>query len=57
MTKLSDQILRIIQQNAARETALLANEYIKASPAEREAIQAGIHIERWLAISCQQCLE
>ena len=56
MTKLQDQILRIIQQNADRKVALLANEYVKASPDEKEAIQAGIRIERWLSESCQQCL-
>ena len=56
MTKLKDQLLRIIQQNADRKVALLANEYVKASLDEKEAIQAGIQIERWLSESCQQCL-
>ena len=56
MTKLKDQILRIIQKNADRKVALLANEYVKASPDEKEAIQAGIQIERWLSESCRQCL-
>ena len=40
MTKLQDQILRIIQQNADKKIALLANQYVKASPDEKEAIQA-----------------
>jgi hypothetical protein len=56
MTKLQDQILRIIQQNAARKVGLLANRYVRASPAEKEAIQAGIQIERWLSETCQDCL-
>ena len=56
MTKLQDQILHIIQQNAARKVALLANQYVKASPDEKEAIQAGIRIERWLSESCRDCL-
>ena len=56
MTKLKDQLLRIIQKNADRKVALLANEYVKASPDEKEAIQAGIQIERWLSEMCQECL-
>jgi len=53
MTKLQDQMLRIIQQNAARKIALLANQYVRAGPSEKEAIQAGIEIERWFAQTCQ----
>ena len=56
MTKLQDQILRIIQQNADKKIALLANQYVKASPDEKEAIQAGIQMERWLSEMCQECL-
>ena len=57
MSKLKDQILRLIQNNAAKKVAALASEYIRAKPEEREAIQAGISIERWLEEVCQECLE
>ena len=57
MSKLKDQIIRLIEQNARRKVAVLASEYVRAKPEEREAIQAGIEIERWLAETCHECLE
>ena len=57
MSKLKDQIIRLIEQNAKRKVAVLASEYVRAKPEEREAIQAGIEIERWLADTCQECLD
>lgn len=56
MTQLQDLMLRMVQHHAERKTALLTGDYLKAAPAEKETIQAGIHIEKWLAISCQECL-
>ena len=57
MSKLKDQIIRLIEQNARRKVAVLASEYVRAKPEEREAIQAGISIERWIDEVCQECLE
>ena len=57
MSKLKNQIVRLIQQNARQKVATLASEYVRAKAEEREAIQAGISIERWLDEVCQQCLE
>ena len=57
MSKLKDQIIWLIKQNARRKVAVLASEYVRAKPEEREAIQAGIAIERWLADTCQECLD
>ena len=57
MSELKDQIIRLIEQNARRKVAVLASEYVRAKPEEREAIQAGIEIERWLADTCQECLD
>ena len=37
--------------------ALLSKEYIRAKPEEREAIQAGIRFERWMAESSQEILD
>ncbi|MHC4728572.1 MAG: hypothetical protein ACYS17_15235 [Planctomycetota bacterium] len=56
MSKLKNQIIRLIQQKAHRKVAALAGEYVRAKPEEKEAIQAGIQIERWLADSCRECL-
>ena len=57
MGELKDRIVRLIEQNAARKVSELSGEYIRAKPAEREAIQAAIDIERWLSESCRECLE
>ena len=57
MSKLKDQIIRLVEQNARSKVAALAGEYIRAKPEDKEAIQAGIDIERWLAEACQECLE
>jgi hypothetical protein len=57
MSKLKDQILQLIQKNAARKVATLAGEYCRAKPEEREEIQAGIRFERWLAEACHESLE
>jgi len=50
-------ILRRIEQNARQRMASLANYYLQAKPEEREEIQAGIEIERWLAGTCRECME
>jgi hypothetical protein len=56
MSRLKRMILQLVQQNARRKVAILASEYVRAKPEEREAIQAGIEIERWLAEVCEECL-
>jgi len=57
MGELKDRIVRLIEQNAAKKASELSGEYIRAKPDEKEAIQAGIDVERWLSESCQECLE
>ena len=57
MSKLKNQILQLIQQKARGKVAALAGEYVRAKPEEREEIHAGIEIERWLAETCDECLD
>ena len=57
MSKLRDRMLRLIQHNAARKVSNLSVRYVQAKPDEREAIQAGIELERWLVESCEQVLD
>ena len=57
MTEWKKCIVRRIEQNARQRMAMLANNYLQAKPEEREEIQAGIEIERWLAGTCRECLE
>ena len=56
MSKLKNQIIQLIRQKARGKVAALAGEYVRAKPEEREAIQAGITIEKWLAETCTECL-
>lgn len=56
MGELKDRIIRLIEQNAAKKVSDLSGEYVRAESEEKEAIQAGIEIERWLAESCRECL-
>ena len=55
MTK--DQILRVIQNNAAQKAADFAGQYVRSKPDEREAILAGLDFERWLEQCCRECLD
>jgi len=57
MSKLKDQIVRLIEQDARARVATLASSYPHARPEEREEIMAGIEFERWLAETCHICLE
>ena len=57
MTKLKDQMLRLIKHDSARKVAALANQFVRAEAEEKEAIQAGIEFERWLAETCHECLQ
>jgi len=57
MTESKEPIIRLIEQNARRKVAELAGQYLQAPPEDRETIQSGIEIEKWLADSCRETLE
>jgi hypothetical protein len=57
MSELKDRIIELIQRNARRKLAALSSRYIRAKPEEREAVQAGIQFERWMAETCQEILD
>jgi len=54
MTK--DQILRVIQNNAAQKAAAFAGQFVRSKPQDKEAILAGLDFERWLEQCCRECL-
>ena len=56
MGELKDQIIRLIEQNAAKKVSDLAGEYVQAKSGQKEAIIAAIEVERCLAESCRECL-
>jgi len=57
MSEKKKRILREIEQKARRRMARLANSYLHVPPEQREEIQAGIEIERWLAETCREGLQ
>lgn len=56
MTEWKKRMLWRIEQNARQKVAKLASSYLRARPEEREAIMAGIEVERWLADTCREGL-
>ena len=56
MGELKDRIIRLIEQNAAKKVSQLSGEYVRAKSWQKEAIAAGIEVERCVAESCRECL-
>lgn len=56
MTNSKEEMLWLIRHNALQNIAVLTNQFIHAKPEEKEAIQAGIDFERWLAGTALECL-
>ncbi|MHC4520287.1 MAG: hypothetical protein ACYTAS_16985 [Planctomycetota bacterium] len=57
MGEVKDRIIRLIEQEAAAKVAAVAGEYVRTKPDRKEALQAAIQVERWLAKSCRDCLD
>ena len=57
MSKTKDEIIRLIEQNAARKVSDLSGQYVRAKSGQKEALAAAIDTERWLAESCGECLD
>ena len=57
MSGTKDEIVHLIEQNAARKVSDLSSEYVRAKSGEKEALAAAIDTERWLAESCGECLD
>ena len=54
MTAQKKRILRDTEQKARQRMAQLANSYLHVPPGQREEIQAGSEIERWLGEICRE---
>ncbi len=57
MDTVRNQLLMGIENRARRRLAALASELVKGGAQDREAVQAGIAFERWLADSCRDVLD
>jgi hypothetical protein len=56
MATIKDQMIRVIQVNAAKKATELAGQFVRSKPEEKEAILAGLDFERWLQQCCHECL-
>ena len=52
-----DILLEIIRRKSQQEAAYLAGEFARAASAEKETILAELEFNRWLAESCEICLD
>ena len=57
MSELKDQMIRLIKYKAEQDVAELAGEFARAASEEKEDILAALEFEKWLAESCEFCLE
>jgi len=57
MRKLKTNILKIMRQRSDARAAQLSKAYLKVKPEQREAVMAGIEIEKWLSQVCDDCLD
>jgi len=56
MRKFKERLLRVLRQRSDDRAAQLSRQYLRAKPEEREAIMAGIEVEKWLSEICDICL-
>ena len=57
MSELKDQIIALIQYKAEQDVAELAGEFARAASEDREEIFAALEFNKWLAETCEICLE
>ncbi len=56
MTSIKDRMLRLIYDDAARQSAHAATQLISAPPEAKELILAELDFEQWLAELVSECL-
>ena len=54
---MKDQMIRLIQYKAEQDAAELAGEFARAASEDRDEILAALEFEKWLAETCEVCLE
>jgi hypothetical protein len=57
MSKSKDKIIELIKYKAEQEAAQLAGEFARTASQDREEILAALEFEKWLAETCDLCLE
>jgi len=56
MTKLKDEILKVILKRIQRRTAILSRNLITSEPQDKEQIRAALEFEQWMRDCCRQAL-
>lgn len=56
MSKLKDQIIRLIEADSREKVAAFATTFAQAPPEEKEIFLAAMEFERWMADTCRECL-
>ena len=56
MAEMERLLLRTIQSLSERRAADFATEFVRAAPADKEILLAGLEFENWLAESCREAL-
>jgi len=57
METFKDTIVAVVAGRAIRRAGILSRRLLKAEPEQKEAIAAGIQIEKYLAQACRLSLE
>ena len=57
MNRITDQMIKLIKYKAEQDAAELAGEFARAPTEAKEDILAALEFEKWLAESCEFCLE
>ena len=56
MTKLKDEILKVILKRIQRRTAILSRNLITSDSQDKEQIRAALEFEQWMQNCCRQVL-
>lgn len=57
MINLKDQIINLIHDRSMKRLALQSKLLVTVTPSQKEAIAAGIYIEKQLLEACRLCLD
>ena len=57
MGEMEQLLLRTIRSVSERRAAEFATQFVRAAPADKEALLAGLEFENWLAESCTEALD
>ena len=57
MSKLKDQLIRLIEADSRKKVAAFSIAFARAPSEEKETFLAAMEFERWMADTCRDCLQ